>query len=146
VLKSTTHHRPLGGATFAVAALCLLAICIGLGFRLWGGARAASRSHWQSLFFIAGLLSLAVVLAMGASAAARPALVDFVAVALASAGAAYAKIPVWLERAKAAIPFGSWAALVLGALLSMQSPGLARSLTTQAPVSFALLSWLGGGS
>lgn len=146
VLKSTTHHRPLGGATFAVVALCLLAACIGLGFRLWGDARAASKSPWQSLFIFAGSVSLGAVLLMGAAGAARPALVDFVAVALAGAGAAYVKIPAWLERAKAAVPFGLWAALVLGAVLSIQSPGLARSLTTQAPVSFAPLSWLGVGS
>lgn len=146
VLKSTTHHRPLGGATFAVAALCLLAICIGLGFRLWGGARAASKSPWQSLFILVSAASLAGALLLGTAAAARPAVVDFVAAALASAAAAYLKIPAWLERVSAAVPFGVWVALVLGALLSIQSPGLARSLTIEAPVSFAPLSWLGGGS
>jgi hypothetical protein len=146
VLKSTTHHRPLGGATFAVAALCLLAICIGLGFRLWGGARAASKSPWQSLFIFAAAASLVGVMLLGTTAAARPAVVDFTAAVLASVGAAYLKIPAWLERVKAAVPFGLWVALIVGALLSIQSPGLARSLTTQAPVSFALLSWLGGGS
>jgi len=146
VLKSTTHHRPLGGATFAVAALCLLAICIGLGFRLWGGARAASKSPWQSLFILASVTSLAGALLLGTAAAARPAVVDFIAAAVASIGVAYLKIPAWLERLKAAVPFGLWAALILGAVLSIQSPGLARSLTIQAPVSFAPLSWLGGGS
>jgi hypothetical protein len=146
VLKSTTHHRPLGGATFAVAALCLLAICIGLGFRLWGGARAASKSPWQSLFILASAASLVGTLLLGTAAEARPALVDFLAGVFASLGVVYLKIPAWLERVKAPVPFGVWAALVLGALLSIQSPGLARSLTTQAPVSFAPLSWLGGGS
>jgi hypothetical protein len=146
VLKSTTHHRPLGGATFAVAALCLLAICIGLGFRLWGSARAASKSPWQSLFILASVASLAGALLLGMATVTRPAVLDFLAAVLASVGVAYLKIPAWLERVKAALPFGLWAALVLGALLSIQSPGLARSLTTQAPVSFAPLSWLGGGS
>jgi hypothetical protein len=146
VLKSTTHHRPLGGATFAVAALCLLAICIGLGFRLWGGARAASKSPWQSLFILGSVASLAGALLLGTAAAARPAAVDFMAAVLASLGVGYLKIPAWLERVRAALPFGLWAALILGAVLSIQSPGLARSLTTQAPVSFAPLSWLGGGS
>jgi hypothetical protein len=146
VLKSTTHHRPLGGATFAVAALCLLAICIGLGFRLWGGVRVASKSPWQSLFILASVASLAGALLLGTAAASRPASLDFMAGVLGSAGAAYLKVPAWLERVKTAVPFGLWAAVLVGAVLSLQSPGLARSLTTQAPVSFALLSWLGGGS
>ncbi len=83
---------------------------------------------------------------MGASASARPAVLDFAAFALGGAAAAYVKIPAWLERAKTAAAFGLWLALVLGAAFSIQSPGLARSLTIQAPVSFAPLSWLGGGS
>jgi hypothetical protein len=147
VLKSTTHHRPLGGATFAVATLCLLAICFGLAFRLSAGApSAAPKSPWQSLFTVACLLSLAGSLALGTAAAARTALLDFVALALASGAAAFVKVPAWLERIHVALLLGLWAALVLGATFCIQSPELARSLTTRAPVSFAPLSWLGGGS
>jgi hypothetical protein len=147
VLKSTTHHRPLGGATFAVAALCLLAICIALAFRFSGGGRsAATKSPWPSLFTLACLLSLAGALAI--ATAARVALLDFTCLALASAAAALVKIPARLERAKlpASLVVGLWIALVLGAAFSIRSPGLARSLITQAPVLFAPLSWLGGGS
>lgn len=147
VLKSTTHHRPLGGATFAVAALCLLAICIGLAFRFSGGARSfAPKSLWQSLFTFACLLSLAGALALAGAATARIALLDFTALGLATAAAALVKIPAWLERVSRTLMLGLWAALILGAAFSIQSPELARSLTTRAPVLFAPLSWLGGGS
>jgi hypothetical protein len=147
VLKSTTHHRPLGGATFAVATLCLLAICLGLAFRFSAGApRVAPKSPWQSLFMVACLLSLAGALALGAAGAAQTALLDFITLALASGAAAFVKVPAWLERVNLTVPLGLWAALVLGAAFSIQSPELARSLTTRAPVSFAALSWLGGGS
>lgn len=147
VLKSTTHHRPLGGATFAVAALCLLAICIGLAFRFSGGVRpSAPKFPWQGLFTTACLLSLAGALALGTAGAARTALVDFTALALASGGAAFVKVPARLQRVNLALMVGLWVALVLGAAFFIQSPELARLLTTQAPVLFAPLSWLGGGS
>jgi hypothetical protein len=147
VLKSTTHHRPLGGVTFAVVALCLLAICIGLAFRFSGGVRPrAPKSPWQSLFTVACLLSLAGALALGTAGAARTALLDFTALTLASGVATLLKIPAVLERVKLAVVAALWLALVLGAAFSIQSPELARSLTTQAPVLFAPLSWLGGGS
>ena len=147
VLKSTTHHRPLGGATFAVAALCVLAFCIGLAFRFSGGLRPAPRrSPWLSLFSLACLLSLGATLALGMAGAARPSSVDFSLLALACAATALLKIPVWLQRAKPAVLVLAWASLIFGAALALRSPGLARSLTTQTPVLFAPLSWLGVGS
>jgi hypothetical protein len=141
VLKSTTHHRPLGGATFAVAALCVLAACIGLSFRFLGGQRpGAVKSPWQNLFTLGCGLSLVCALVLGGARATRLSLVDFLAL-LAAAGVAG-----WLQRLKLPLVLAVWVALLAGAGLSLKNPQLVRSLTTQAPVSFAALSWLGAGS
>lgn len=149
VLKSTTHHRPLGGATFAVAALCLLALCIGLSFRVLGkGGPAAVKATWQNLFTLGCGLSLASAVVLGLSRSARPSLVDFLALAVAVAVVTWVKLPGWLSRLR----FGpgpalaGWVILLLCAVVSARSAGISRSLTTQAPVSFAPLSWLGDGS
>lgn len=151
VLKSTTHHRPLGGATFAVAALGLLALCIGLSSRILrsrtspassGGAHSA----WQNLFSLGCGLSLVSAVALGLSPAARPSLLDFSALLAAAAAVGWLEPPASLSRLKLAWPLLGWVALVGCALLALKSPLLARSLMSQAPVSFAPLSWLGGGS
>jgi len=147
VLKSTTHHRPLGGATFAVAALGLLALCIGLSFRvLRTDGHGAVKSAWQNLFTLGCGLSLACAALLGLSRAARPSLVDFLALGAACVAAGTLKVPGLLGRLKLPVVLAGWAVLLLGAVLSLRSPELVRSLTTQAPVSFAALSWLGDGS
>jgi hypothetical protein len=149
VLKSTTHHRPLGGATFAVAALCVLALCIGLAFRvLRGVGQDAVKSTWQNLFTLGCGLSLACALLLGAASGkgARPSLVDFLALLGAASVAGVMKTPTWLARLRISVVLVGWVALLGCAAASLRNPELVRSLTTQAPVSFAALSWLGGGS
>ncbi len=147
VLKSTTHHRPLGGATFAVAALGVLALCVGLSFRFLGGlSRGAVKSLWQNFFTLGCGLSLACALSLGAARATRPSLVDFIALAAAASAAGLVKMPSWLQRSKTPVVLLGWVALLICAAVTLRNPQLVRSLTTQAPVSFAALSWLGGGS
>lgn len=147
VLKSTTHHRPLGGATFAVVALGFLALCIGLSFRvLLTESHAAVKSAWQNLFTLGCGLSLAGAALLGLGRAVRPSLVDFLALGVACAAAGFVKMPARLARSKLPVVLAGWAVLLLGAVLSLRQPELVRSLATQAPVSFAALSWLGDGS
>lgn len=147
VLKSTTHHRPLGGATFAVAASCALALCIGLSFRFLGGSsRGAVKSPWQNLFTLGCGLSLACALLLGSARATRPSLVDFLALAVASVATGVLKRPAARGRVWLTLALGGWGILLVCAVLSLRSPQVGRSLTTQAPVSFAALSWLGVGS
>jgi hypothetical protein len=73
-------------------------------------------------------------------------LVDFLALSAAVAVAGVAKMPSWLARLRLPVVLAGWVALLACAALALASPELVRSLTTQAPVSFAALSWLGGGS
>jgi hypothetical protein len=152
VLKSTTHHRPLGGATFAVAALIALAACIGLAFRICQvtGARASLRSSvWQSLFIACCALSLAGTLGLALAGGAFGTAVDLMALAGAASVSGLVKIPAWLERPRpwlAPVAWSAWGLLLVGAVLMLRTPELPRSLTTRAPVLFAPLSWLGVGS
>lgn len=147
VLKSTTHHRPLGGATFAVVALGVLALCLGLSLRiLRKGGSGAVKSAWQNLFSLGCGLSLLGTLLLGAAAGSRPSLVDFLALAGGVAVAGLLQIPGWLRAARPGVSFVGWAALIACGVLVTRNPQLARSLPTQAPVSFAALSWLGVGS
>jgi len=151
VLKSTTHHRPLGGATFAVAALCLLTLCVGLSLRILrprepDSSGGSHRSAWQNLFALGCGLSLLSVVALGGSRAARPSLVDFLALLVAAAVAGRVKLPGAFRRIALSWALLGWVALVGCAYFALKSPQLARLLTTQTPVSFAGLSWLGGGS
>lgn len=147
VLKSTTHHRPLGGATFAVAALCLLALCIGLSFRVLRGASgSAVKSTWQNLFYLGCGLSLVATVALGLAGAARPSLVELLALAGAVAVSALVRPPAVVARQSPRIWVSGWVILLVCAVLSLRSAPVAAALTSRAPVSFAALSWLGDGS
>jgi hypothetical protein len=146
VLKSTTHHRPLGGATFAVVALGLLAFSLGLSFRIFrGGSHGPVKSSWQNAFTLGCGLSLGVaLLLMGFGRSTRPNLLELAALAGAIAATGFVHVPPWLKKVRLPAVLVVWAALLTGALLSLREPEVVRSLTTRAPVSFAALSWLGG--
>jgi hypothetical protein len=147
VLKSTTHHRPLGGATFAVAALCLLALCVALSFRVYRGASGnAVKSTWQNLFSLGCGSSLVATVALGLAGAARPSLVEAAAVAGAVAATTLAPAPDWLTRLKSRTLATAWVLLLLGAIVSLRTAPISSTLGSRAPVSFASLSWLGDGS
>jgi hypothetical protein len=142
VLKSTTHHRPLGGATFAVVACVVLASCIGLAWRV---GSAAGIAPWLKRFFSAcSGLSLLVTVAL-AGGTARV-LVDFLALAAACTGAGLLKIPNVLARIPAWVAAGVWGVLLLCGFFLAGDGALSRDLRARAPISFAALSWLGDGS
>jgi hypothetical protein len=145
VLKSTTHHRPLGGATFAVVACVALVFCIGLARRV---GSAGGIAPWLKQFFSAcsGLSLLVTVALAGLGAGRVHVLVDFLTLAAACAGAGLLKIPNVLARIPGPVSAGVWGLLVLSGLLLAGDPGLSRDLLARAPISFAALSWLGDGS
>lgn len=143
VLKSTTHHRPLGGATFAVVALVVVVFCCGLALRV--GRAATGRIAWLSHFFLLACLgSLGGALLLGLSGARVT--LDFLTLAGACAGAGLVKIPTKVARLPALLTGVLWASVLLGGLLLTRDPGLMREASRRAPVSFAPFSWLGDGS
>jgi hypothetical protein len=147
VLKSTTHHRPLGGATFAVAALCLVTLCVGLSFRILREAtERARKSTWQNLFYLGCGSSLVAAMVLGAAPTARPSLTDFAALALGAITTARVPVPRWVANVKLSWMIFGWVVLLACAALGLRNPNLVETLASRAPVSFGALSWLGGGS
>lgn len=143
VLKSATHHRPLGGATFAVVACVVLTLCIALTLRV-GRSRAGSIKWLSHFFLFACLGSAAAALLLGLES--RRALLDFVTLSAACAGAGLLKIPTKVATLPGALTGALWVALLSGGLLLTGHAALMSEARAHAPVSFAAFSWLGGGS
>jgi len=144
VLKSSTHHRPLGGATFAVVACVVFALSIGLAFK--AAQPGAAKANWRKrVFFLCSLLSVTVTAALLARGD-RSALLDACLLAGASAAAGSLRIPALLPRLTLIPILAGWSALLLAAMVAIRSPQLSASLTARAPISFATLSWLGASS
>lgn len=147
VLKSSTHHRPLGGATFAVVACIVLTLCIGLAVRVGRGRASSNGSAWLAHSFLAACLgSAAAALALGLGDYRALVLVDGATLGCACAAAGLLKIPTKLA---ALPPFATgtlWALLLSGGLVLTARPELMSEARGRAPVSFAAFSWLGDGS
>lgn len=141
VLKSATHHRPLGAATFALVAALVIVGCLALVGRLaaHAGPQGSAKAQRPARF---ALIALAVVGGLGTLLAALP---------LLSAGVIDALLLVGVATVLAArgwpAPRGLLPKLGLGVvlLLVVASGALSRSdavlqqLQAQAPVS---LGWV----
>jgi len=141
VLKSATHHRPLGGATFAVVACVVLTLSVALALRV-----GRSMKPWLGRFFLIACSGSAAAALLLAALASRPALLDFVTLAAACAGAGLLKIPTQVAGLPRALTGVLWVALLSCGLLLTGRAELMTEARSRAPVSFAAFSWLGGGS
>lgn len=145
VLKATTHHRPLGAATFAVLALPLVGFFILVAMRFVSFADTRPPAVRRSLHAVAvsaAVGSLAAVLAATlGSDGARPHLVDALSLAVA-AGLGLVTLGV---RAVVSVVrrFGPalWIALVLLGLFAGRGPTFA-SMKKSAPVVAGPRAWL----
>ena len=128
VLKATTHHRPLGGVTFAILALVVL------GGALAVGARLLTFRRWipiavGALGAVAGLRF--ALPALGAS------FLDGVLLLAAGLDAALITPPGWTRRAGVPV----WAVVVvLGVALCFAMPSAASTAAERAPVVIAPFS------
>jgi hypothetical protein len=147
VLKSSTHHRPLGGTTFAVVACIVLTLCIGLAVRVGRGRASSNGSAWLAHSFrVACLGSAVAALALGLGRSHALVLVDGVTLGCACAAAGLLKIPTKLAALPGVVAGALWALLLSGGLLLTARPDLMSEARLRAPVSFAAFSWLGVGS
>ncbi|HMJ56649.1 MAG TPA: hypothetical protein VK540_31490 [Polyangiaceae bacterium] len=163
VLKATTHHRALGGATFAALALVVngLAALGAWRFTVSVLPRLSSRARSKDFALVvalsAGLLILAAVIigALGAGGPADASLADRVYALLVDgslAVAATALAALWdvsPRRAQLASWSGAGGLALLGsiALSSLvQSPNLSRRVVEQAPFAAAIGQTVGLGT
>jgi hypothetical protein len=137
ILKTTTHHRPLGAATFAMLAAAVVLGAIAVAARLIGSARRAGR--WQriaraSLTLLLALSALATfALALPLVRAGSGSVIDALLALGLAAGAVWARVPPAFERAAR---FGGPAVLIVavGAGFAARSSGVREATRTNAPV------------
>lgn len=138
ILKVGTHHRPLGGATFAIVAL---------GVVLGAIALAARALTWEKPILRKLVIAVAGLLALASAALALPVLapplrghVLDAALAFALLGAvAFVKLP----EPKTSVLAGPilWVAVGLVGLM-LGSPELRALLADRAPVLAGVTAWL----
>lgn len=152
LLKSTTHHRPLGGVTFAVSA-GLVIVCGSLfAARLltWAGAQG---QHGRRL----ARFAVVVVAALGAAAALigvlhgvhggsayRIGFYDASRVLGLAALASRVPLPVWFVTRARGFGLAAWIAVVTVGVCLGRAPAMQAELAIACPVLQWPLVWLGG--
>ncbi len=141
VLKSATHHRPLGAATFALIAALVLIGCLALVGRLaaYAGPQASARAQRPARL---ALIALALVGGLGTLLAALPLLSAGVIDGLLLVGVATALTARGLPAPRGMLPklgLGVVLLLVVTSGALSRSDAVLQQLQAQAPVS---LGWL----
>jgi len=159
-LKTHTHHRGLGGATFALLALGVYAMTALMALRVTTGviSRVRRDSTRGSFAFALGLAALVLLVAAAAEGArggagtAEPAgaarvtalLVDGALAFIATAAAAALDLPA--GRSSAASRLGAGAMVfvfAVGVALAARSPALVGALNDRAPLASAVSQTIG---
>jgi len=150
-LQRVTHHRALGGVTFAFVALVILALAFAVAWRLLRTARQAGTAGRVAMtaLVVASLASggaVVVLVLRGAGAPSAtplvPGLVDALTGALLFAAAIVISPRAARFRARAGAAL--WAcAVMLGIATTALTPGLCAPLSAGAPVAFAIGAGLG---
>lgn len=132
ILKTQTHHRPLGAATFAVMAAIVALGALALMARLYASSGRLSRMAFVALTGLGGLATLVLSLPSIGS------LIDALLVSAAVAAAAFAKLPASFERsARIAGPLLLLIAVGLG--IGVRSDALRAAASEHAPVPAAFM-------
>ena len=148
VLKTATHHRPLGGATFAIIATGLVLGCVAFAARLLAWSDAESALRRRAPLILAVLCGLAgAKLAGGALLGPLRVSAFHAALAAVAAGVgAFVAVPAPVEPFVARIGLPVFAlAVTLGVLVGLGTPELRDVLAERAPVLLGLAGWLRGG-
>jgi len=145
VLKTSTHHRPLGAATFGVLALVLVCFSLLLSYRFHAWAERGEGRWRRACLGVVALVALAatglVLVRALASAGAHHDVIDALRILAAGVLARMAldqpRVEMWARRAGAL----AWIAVVLGGLVAARG-ALAESIREHAPVLGGPLTWL----
>ncbi|MEP7050604.1 MAG: hypothetical protein ABJB12_09640 [Pseudomonadota bacterium] len=152
VLKTATHHRPLGGVTFAVIAG---AVTVGLSVvsaRLitWAGAQQTAARRLSRLCVVAfaalGAAALLLALTQGLKGgdSFRNGFFDALRVLGFATLAARVPLPTGLVRRLRGFGLAAWIAVVTVGVCLGHAPAMQTELADLCPVLHWPLLWLGG--
>lgn len=152
LLKSTTHHRPLGGVTFACLALCVIGGFVLLSARLltWAGEQATllRTAARVALVLLAALGAAAALLGLShglrADAAFRNGFLDATLVLACSVLAARVQLPKAMVQRARGFGLATFIAVVTVGVCLGRAPSMQTELAARAPVLHWPLLWLGG--
>ena len=149
LLSAKTHHRPLGGVTFALGATLVLVFAAWFGARLWslGQERSLARTIARRFVAFAALASVALALRMvwsslSPSTPIGAALVDGALGVTLAAVASRERLVLPAAVTKAA-PIAWVILVVVGLFLVRADEDLYRRLVSGAPVTLGVGLWLG---
>lgn len=152
LLKTSTHHRPLGGVTFAVIAGLLVVGLSLVGARLitWAGAQRA-RLRALARFGIIALAALGatamllgLMQALKGGSAFRSGIFDALRVLGLATLAARVPVPEGLLRRARGFGLAAWIAVVTVGVCLGRAPAMQAELAARSPVLHWPLLWLGG--
>jgi hypothetical protein len=152
ILKTATHHRPLGGVTFGVVAgLTVVALSL-FSARLvtWAGAqRSASNSLARGALLALAALGTGVVLlgvlqGLRGGSAYRTGFFDALRVLGLVTLAARIPLPVGLLRRVRGLGLAAWVLVVTVGVCLGRAPAMQAELAARCPVLHWPLVWLGG--
>ena len=152
MLKTTTHHRPLAGVTFAVVAGFVIVAFSCLSARLitWAGAqpsrlRTVARASIVVLTALgAASLLLGLVHALKGGPSYRTGIFDALRVLGLSTLAAWVPLPAWLARRGLGLGVAALIVMVTVGVCLGRAPVMKAELAEHCPVLHWPLLWLGG--
>jgi len=150
LLKTTTHHRPLGGVTFAVigglAIVGLSLICA--RFVTWAGVQGRGGFARAVLIGFAALgtsaLLLGLVHGLRGGGAYQTGFYDGLRVLALATLAARVRLPETLLRRVRGLGLATWVAVVTVGVCLGRAPAMQAELAARSPVLHWPLVWLGG--
>jgi hypothetical protein len=151
-LKTSTHHRPLGGVTFAVIAGVLVAGLSLVATRLitWAGAqgprlRALARFCTVALAALgAAALLLGLMQGLKGGGGYRTGIFDALRVLGLATLAARVPVPMSVLRRLRGLGLAAWVAVVTVGVCLGRAPAMQAELAARCPVLHWPLQWLGG--
>ena len=152
VLKTSTHHRPLGGVTFAVVSGIVIA-----AFTLISGRLITWAGEQPSPFRTLARAAIVLLAALGASSvllglihglkgdlAFRTGFFDALRVLGFSTLAAWAPLPAGVVRRARGFGLAAWIAVVTVGVCLGRAPTMQAEIADRCPVLHRPLLWLGG--
>ena len=152
LLKTTTHHRPLGGVTFAViAGLTIVGLSLICGrFVTWSGVQQKGRVPLARVALLASaalgtaLLLLGLVQGLRGGSAYQVGFYDALRVLALATLAARVRLPEKQLPRVYALGLAAWVVVVTVGVCLARAPATQAALASRSPVLHWPLLWLGG--